>query len=107
MNDSIIISSKTTSHSKFWVFAIVLLILTISGGYYLWLENNLSIQSFFPIKEKVVKIYDTRQELYNSRGQTVVFKCIVSIKYDDNPTSYNFFSSYDDEQKFLENCIPL
>ncbi|OCG19438.1 hypothetical protein A9G28_03015 [Gilliamella sp. Fer1-1] len=62
--------------------------------------------NLFPYQGKSGKIYDTRQKSYSSKGQTVIFKCIVSFKYDDNPASI-IFSSYNDEQKLLENCILL
>ncbi|OCG38811.1 hypothetical protein [Gilliamella sp. Bif1-4] len=109
MNDSIVTSNKTTNfHSKFWIFNIILLILALSGIYYLWKENYFSIPFSSSTKQKTIKIYNVEQKYYYDNNKKIKFTCILSIKYDDDPIiNNNYYDEYKDKQKLIENCIPL
>jgi hypothetical protein len=105
MNDTIITSSKT-ANNRLRLFAIVLLILVVSAGYYIWGKKDLPIKSSLLATQINVKVYDTKKIWYEY--ESVLFNCITEIKYNKEPTITKYYYMREDEvQKTREECIPL
>lgn len=106
MNDTFIIPSKPAKRRlNFRIVMIVLLALAVSGGYYIWKENEPLVKSQLPETKQIIKIYGTRKQW--DRYKTNLFNCITEIQYNQGPIIDINYLSTDDKQKIREECIPL
>lgn len=108
MNDTFIIPSKPAKRRlNFRIVMIVLLALAVSGGYYIWKENEPLVESLLPETKPIIKIYGTSKQ-WNGY-ETYLFNCITEIQYNQDPIINISYSSIetDDKQKIREECIPL